>query len=187
MSLLPSCSRLHASLPIILPSWDTRWRTTDDILSTVGAPGRGVCAVSISNKMVCSAGSSSLPQPGQIFTVGSISWIINADGVGEVIEPVQINTVPITPTPTTADPISEPPLRSPLSTTRRSLPRYQRSHINNDDLIASIDQVGLKLTDCLSIADHPLIQICQRLLKKLQGLQLCPLGSPTSPPLTKMP
>ena len=36
VSLLPSCSRLHASLPINLPSWDTPRRTIDDILSTVG-------------------------------------------------------------------------------------------------------------------------------------------------------
>ena len=42
VSLLSSCSRLHAHLPINLPSWDTHWRTTDDILSIVGAPGRGV-------------------------------------------------------------------------------------------------------------------------------------------------
>ena len=34
MSLLPCCSRLHASLPINLPSWDTPRRTVDDILST---------------------------------------------------------------------------------------------------------------------------------------------------------
>ena len=34
VSLLPSCSRLHAPLPINLPSWDTPWRTVDDILST---------------------------------------------------------------------------------------------------------------------------------------------------------
>jgi len=34
VSLLPSCSWLHASLPINLPSWDTPRRTADDILST---------------------------------------------------------------------------------------------------------------------------------------------------------
>ena len=88
--------------------------------------------------------------------VGSISWIINADGVRELIEPVQINTASITSTPMTADPISEPPPRSPSSITRCSLPRYQRRQINNDDLIASIDQVGLKLADCLSIAESAL-------------------------------
>ena len=96
-------------------------------------------AFSLSNKMVFSVGSSSLPQPGQIFTVGSISWIINADGVGELIEPVQINSTPITLTPATADPILEPPPRLPSSITRHPLPRYQRRQINNNDLIASID------------------------------------------------
>ena len=29
--------------------------------------------------------------------VGSISWIINADGVGELIEPLQIDSALITP------------------------------------------------------------------------------------------
>ena len=86
VSLLPTCSRLHASLPINLPSWDTPWRTADDIMSIVGAPGRGVRAVSLSNKMAFFTGSSSLPKPDQIFTVGSISWIINADRVRELID-----------------------------------------------------------------------------------------------------
>ena len=40
--------------------------------------------------------------------------------------------------------------------TRHSLPRYQTRQINNDDLIASIDRVGLKLADCLSIAESAL-------------------------------
>ena len=44
--------------------------------------------VSMTNKMVCFASSSSLPQISQIFMVGSISWIINAKGVGELLEPV---------------------------------------------------------------------------------------------------
>ena len=112
VSLLPSCSRLHASLPINLPSWDTPRRTADDIMSTVGASGRGVRAVSLSNKMAFSVGSLSLPWPGQIFTVRSISWIINADEVGELLEPVQIGSAPITPAPATADSISKPPPRS---------------------------------------------------------------------------
>ena len=113
-------------------------------------------AVSSSNKMVFSAGSSSLPQPGQIFTVGSITWVINADGVGELLEPVQIGSALTTLAPATANPISEPIPRSAPSATHRSLPCYQRRHVNNDDLIESIDQVGLKLTDCLSIAESSL-------------------------------
>ena len=109
--------------------------------------------VSLSNKMAFSVGSSSLPQPGQIFTVRSITWVINADGVGELLESVQIRSAPTTLAPATVDPISEPLLGSTLSATRRSLPRYRRRHVNNDDLIESIDQVGLKLADCLSVAE----------------------------------
>ena len=116
----------------------------------------GVCAVSMSNKMVHFVGSSSFPQPGQIFMVGSISWIINVDGDGEIIEPVQIDSTPTTPAPATADPISEPPPRSSSPTIHRPLPRYPRKRIDNDDLIASIDQVGQKLTDYLSIAESAL-------------------------------
>ena len=118
-------------------------------------------AVFLSNKMAFSAGSSSLPQPGQIFTVGSISWVINADGVGELLEPEQIGSAPAIPAPATADPISEPILRSPSATTRRPLPRYQRRQINNDDLIESIDRVGLKLADCLSITELALDTLVQ--------------------------
>ena len=109
--------------------------------------------VSLSNKMVFSVGSSSLPQPSQIFTVGSITWVINADGVGELLEPVRICSAPTTLAPATANPILEPLSRSAPSATHRSLPCYQRRHVNNDDLIESIDQVGLKLADCLSIAE----------------------------------
>ena len=132
----------------------------------------------------------------KIFMVGSISWVINADRVGELIEPVQIDSASITPTPATVDPILEPPPRLPSSTTRRPLPRYQRRQINNDNLIASIDQVGLKLADCLSItesaldtlvhADHPPIQIYWRSPGKLQGLRHNLSASSTPPPLTKM-
>ena len=83
-----------------------------------------VRVVSLSNKMAFSAGSSSLPQPGQIFMVGSISWVINADGVEELLEPGHIGSVPTTPAPTTADLISEPIPRSSSSMTRCPLPCY---------------------------------------------------------------
>ena len=118
--------------------------------------------VSMSNKMIHFVGSSSLPQPGEIFTVGSISWIINTDGVGELIELAQINTAPITLTPMTTDLISELPSRSSSPTIHRPLPRYPRRQINNDDLIASIDQVGQKLVDCLSIVESALTTLVQR-------------------------
>ena len=119
-------------------------------------------AVSLSNKMTFSVGSSSLPQPGQIFMVGSISWVINTDGVGELLEPEQIISAPATPAPATADSISEAIPRSLSATTRRPLPRYQRRLINNDDLIESIDRVGLKLVDCLFVTKSALDTLVQR-------------------------
>ena len=94
--------------------------------------------------------------------VGSISWVINADGVGELLELGQIGSAPTTPAPATVDLILEPLLRSPSSMTCRPLPRYQRRQVNNDDLIESIDRVGLKLADCLSIAESALDILVQR-------------------------
>ena len=88
-------------------------------------------------------------------------WVINNDGVGELIGPVQIRSAPTTLAPATADPISEPLPGSTSSATHRSLPRYRRRHVNNDDLIESIDQVGLKLTDCLSIVESALDTLVQ--------------------------
>jgi len=46
--------------------------------------------------------------------------------------------------------------------THRSLPRYQRRQIVNDDLIESIDRVGLKLVDCLSVTESALDTLVQR-------------------------
>ena len=94
--------------------------------------------------------------------VGSISWVINADGVGELLEPAQIHSTLTTPAPTTADLILELLPRSSSSTTHRSLPRYQRRHISNDDLIKSNDRVGVKLADCLSIAESARDTLVQR-------------------------
>ena len=75
---------------------------------------------------------------------------------------MQIHSAPTTSAPATVDLILEPLPRSSSSTTRRSLPRYQRRHINNDDLIESIDRVGLKLVDCLSITKSALDTLVQR-------------------------
>ena len=94
--------------------------------------------------------------------VGSISWVINADGDGEIIDLVQIDSVLAIPTPTIADPFSEPPLRSSSPATHRLLPCYLRKQLNDDDLIVSIDQVGQKLTDCLSIVESALTTLVQR-------------------------
>jgi len=111
--------------------------------------------------MAFSIGSLFLPRPSQIFTVGSITWVINADRVGELLEPMQIRSAPTTLAPATADPISKPLPGSTSSATRRSLPRYRRRHVNNNDLIESIDRVGLKLADCLSITESALDTLVQ--------------------------
>ena len=69
---------------------------------------------------------------------------------------MQIDSALTTPTPATVDPISEPPPRSSSLTTCCLLPRYSRKQLSNDDLIASIDQVGQKLVDCLSLTESAL-------------------------------
>ena len=114
------------------------------------------------NKMVHFSSSSSSPELGQIFMVGLISWVINADEDGEIFKPMQIDSAPTTPTLATVDPISKPPPRSSSPTTRRLLPRYSRKQVGNDDLIASIDQVGQKLADCLSLAESALTTLILR-------------------------
>ena len=48
------------------------------------------------------------------------------------------------------------PLGSSSVAIRRQLPCYPRRSRDNDDLIASIDRTGEKLTDCLSIAESAL-------------------------------
>ena len=75
---------------------------------------------------------------------------------------MQIDSTPITPTPATADPISKSPPSSSSPTIRHPLPSNPRKQIDNDDLIASIDQVGQKLADCLSIAESTLTTLAQR-------------------------
>ena len=114
------------------------------------------------NKMVHFSSSSSSPKPGQIFMVRSITWVINVDGGGEIIEPMQIDSAPTTPTPAIADPISEPPPRSFSLTTHRLLPRNLRKQVGNVDLNASINHVSQKLADCLSLIESALTTLVQR-------------------------
>jgi hypothetical protein len=45
----------------------------------------------MANQMVRVPSSPLSPKPGQTFTVGSISWVINANGEGEIVEVVQFN------------------------------------------------------------------------------------------------
>ena len=48
----------------------------------------GVGADSMANQMVTFLSSMAFPELGQIFTVGSITWIIGPDGNGEIVEVV---------------------------------------------------------------------------------------------------
>ena len=75
---------------------------------------------------------------------------------------MQIDSAPTTSTHVTTDLISEPPPRSSSPTTHRLLPHYLRKQVGNDDLIASIDQDGQKLANCLSITELALTTLVQR-------------------------
>ena len=87
------------------------------------------------NQIVTFLSSMALPEPGQIFTVGFMTWIIGLKDNGEIVEVVQDHPAPITPTPATASPIPAPH-------------RWVTGSINNDDLIASIDRVTNRLAEC---------------------------------------
>ena len=89
----------------------------------------------MASQMVYFLSSMILPEPGQTFMVGSMTWVIGADGVKEIVEAVQNHPVPIVPTSTTTSPILAPH-------------RWVRRSISNDDLIASIDRVTDRLVEC---------------------------------------
>jgi len=99
----------------------------------------------MTNQMVTFLSSMALPEPGQIFTVGFMTWIIGLKDNGEIVEVVQDHPAPITPTPATASPIPAPH-------------RWVTGSINNDDLIASIDRVTNRLTECQLLVDSVLDQ-----------------------------
>ena len=75
------------------------------------------------------------PELGQIFTVGSMTWIISPDGNGEIVEAVWDHPVSITLTLAMTSLILMPC-------------RWVRRSISNDDLIASIDRVIDHLSEC---------------------------------------
>ena len=85
--------------------------------------------------MVRFSSSMAFPEPGQIFTVGSMTWIIGPDGNGEIMEAVQDHPTPIMPTSTMTSPIPMPH-------------HWVRRSINNDDLIEAIDRVTDRLVEC---------------------------------------
>ena len=49
----------------------------------------------MASQMVCFPSSMAILEPGQIFTVGSMTWVIGLDGNGEIMEAVQDHPVPI--------------------------------------------------------------------------------------------
>ena len=49
----------------------------------------------MTNQMVTFPSSMAFPESGQIFTVGSMTWVIGPDGNGEIMEAVQDHPTPI--------------------------------------------------------------------------------------------
>ena len=94
----------------------------------------------IAYQMVTFPSSVAFSEPSQIFTVGSMTWVIGPDGNGEIVEAVQDHHAPIAPTPATTSPIPAPH-------------RWVTGSINNDDLIASIDRVTDRLAECQLLVD----------------------------------
>jgi hypothetical protein len=90
---------------------------------------------------------------GLTFMIRTFTWTTSVDGPAEVVEVVQAPPVPTRSTSTSADSI--PGMLSGLSslTTHRSLPRYQGRHLNNSDLIESIDRVTVGMAETLTLVD----------------------------------
>ena len=92
------------------------------------------------NQMVTFPSSMAFPEPGQIFTVGSMTWVIGPDGSGEIMEVVQDHPAPIVPTST--------------MTSLIPMPRcWVRRSINNDDVIEAIDRATDRLAECQPLMD----------------------------------
>ena len=62
----------------------------------------------MANQMVTFQSSMALPEPDQIFTVGSMTWVIGPGGNEEIMEPEQDHPAPITPTPAMTSLVSAP-------------------------------------------------------------------------------
>ena len=100
-------------------------------------------ADSMASQMVHFPSSMILPKPGQTFTVGSMTWVIGANGVEEIMDVVQSHPALIVPTSSTTSLIP-----APCCWVRRS--------ISNDDLITSIDRVTNRLAECQLLVDSVL-------------------------------
>ena len=97
------------------------------------------------NQMVRFPSFMILPEPGQTFTVGSMTWVIGANGVEEIVAAGQNHPAPIVPTSTTTSLISAPR-------------HWVTRSISNDNLIASIDRVIDRLAECWILVDSVLDQ-----------------------------
>ena len=122
-------------LPWAYPSVDSRTYFVDS-----GKPGRGVCAEFMAYQMVTFPSSMAFPEPGPIFMVGSMTWVINLDGNREIVEAVQDHPAPIAPTSATTSHILVPR-------------HWVRRSISNDNLIGSIDRVTDLLAECHLLVD----------------------------------
>jgi hypothetical protein len=100
----------------------------------------GVRVDSMVSQMVRFPSSMILPEPRQTFTVRSMTWVIDANGVEEIVEAVQNHPAPIMPTSSTTSLISAPH-------------RWVRRSISNDDLSTSIDRVTNCLAECQFLMD----------------------------------
>ena len=121
----------------------------------------GVRADSMANQMVKFPRSMIFPEPGQSFTIGSITWFIKANGNGEIMEAMQDN--PALNMSTLITPALAPEAPIPV-------PRRVRRSIDQDDLITSVDRVTNGLAKCLSLMELVLNQSTNRdVTPALQG------------------
>ena len=99
----------------------------------------------MANQMVTFPSFMAFPEPGQIFMVGSMTWVIGPDGCREIMEAVQDHPTPIVPISAMTYPISAPR-------------RWVRRSISNDNLITYIDRVTNRLAECQLLVDSVLDQ-----------------------------
>jgi hypothetical protein len=111
-----------------------------------------VRADSMASQMVNFRASMALPA-GLTFTIGTFTWTTGVDGPAEVMEAVQAPPTATGSTSIMADSISRPILGSSSLTTRRLLLRYQGRHLDDSDLIESIDRVTTGLAETLTLVD----------------------------------
>jgi hypothetical protein len=129
-----------------IPSVDCRPYLVDS-----GAPGRG-CACRLYGEPDGQLPCFMVLPTGLTFTIGIFTWTTGADGPTEAVEAVQA-PAPTKSTSTTADSISRPLSGSPPLTTHRPLPYYQGRHLDNTDLVESINRVTTGLSKTLTLVD----------------------------------